>query len=60
MHKMSCDFSIPLNFNDIDLINLAREGVKKDSLKSLNNYLDNYFGAEGYSASRGSPQKGRQ
>jgi putative toxin-antitoxin system antitoxin component (TIGR02293 family) len=39
LHKKSYDSSIALNFNDIDLINLAREGVKKDSLKSLNNYL---------------------
>jgi len=37
--RPSIDSSIALNFNDIDLINLAREGVKKESLQSLNNYL---------------------
>jgi len=35
----SIDSSIALNFNDIDLINLSREGLKKASIKSLNNYL---------------------
>ncbi|MFT5885492.1 MAG: arsenate reductase-like glutaredoxin family protein [Arcticibacterium sp.] len=39
LKKPVIDSSIALNFNDIDLINLSREGLKKASIKSLNNYL---------------------
>lgn len=40
LNKQAPNSSIAINFHYLDLINLSREGIKKDAIKSLNNYLD--------------------